>query len=113
VSPNSLAFSIPTDFPVYFKIDKTAVGIQALSLAQIIIAQSAPVIMIDIAFFYQDQFSLFIARERNGVFGWHALVTSLLITDIPSTMLVYILSFLCYFWSLGVDTSAPAGGLEL
>jgi ABC-type multidrug transport system permease subunit len=108
-----LAFSIPTDFPVYFKIDKTAVGIQALSLAQIIIAQSAPVIMIDIAFFYQDQFSLFIARERNGVFGWHALVTSLLITDIPSTMLVYILSFLCYFWSLGVDTSAPAGGLEL
>jgi ATP-binding cassette subfamily G (WHITE) protein 2 (SNQ2) len=86
---------------------------QALSLSQIIIAQSAPVIMIDIAFFYQGQFDLFVARERNGVYGWNALLTSLLVIDIPSTMLAYIICFLCYFWTLGIDTSAEAGGLEL
>jgi ATP-binding cassette subfamily G (WHITE) protein 2 (SNQ2) len=67
--------------------------------------------MIDIAYFYQGQFDLFIARERNGVFGWKALVTSLLIVDIPSTMLAYFFSFLCYFWTMGIDTSSEAGGL--
>jgi len=97
----------------FYKLDPTAVGIQALSISQIVIMQSAPPLMIDIALFYQAQFDLFIARERNGIYSWQALVTSIMIVELPATITSGLATFFCYFWTVGLDTSPEVGGLTL
>jgi ABC-type multidrug transport system permease subunit len=53
--------------------------------------------MIDIAVLYQNQFGLLLLRERNDVYSWKSLVTSILLVEAPVNMICSVLSFVCFF----------------
>ncbi|KAK4688966.1 hypothetical protein P7C73_g1137, partial [Tremellales sp. Uapishka_1] len=95
----------------FYKLQPSIVGVQALSLGLLVLAQAGAPIMVDIAFVFQGNFALYVGRERNGIYSWYALVTSLILVEMPSTLAAFILLFFCHLWTMGLDSSAGAAGL--
>ncbi|KAK4700499.1 hypothetical protein P7C70_g5747, partial [Phenoliferia sp. Uapishka_3] len=61
-----------------FKLPNTIAGINASTLALLVVAQVAPPLILDIAINFQDKFNIYIARERNGIYSWTSLTTALI-----------------------------------
>ncbi|GAA5891653.1 hypothetical protein JCM6882_006157 [Rhodosporidiobolus microsporus] len=95
----------------FYKLDASLNGIQSLSLALLALTQVCPPLSLDIASNYLAKFDIFLARERSGIYSWTALVTSLLIVEVPIMLVSFCLLFFCSFWALGLDASAGVGGL--
>ncbi|GAA5971047.1 hypothetical protein JCM11641_004124 [Rhodosporidiobolus odoratus] len=95
----------------FYKLDRTLNGVQSISLALLTLTQVVPPLALDIAVNYLIKFDLFLARERNGVYSWTALVTSLLVVELPITFAAFNLLFFCSWWTIGLDSAASVTGL--
>ncbi|BGP40764.1 ATP-binding cassette transporter snq2 [Rhodotorula kratochvilovae] len=107
---SSVFFGLLVGF-FYYKLEPSVNGIQALSLALLVLAQVAPPLALDIAGNYLRKMDIFLARERNGIYDWKALVASLLIVELPVLLVAFNLLFFCYFWTVGFDSLASVGAL--
>ncbi|GAA6002985.1 hypothetical protein JCM10207_001930 [Rhodosporidiobolus poonsookiae] len=95
----------------YYKMPATLNGVQSLSLALLALTQICPPLALDIGANLHDKLDLFLARERNGIYSWQALVTSLLVVEVPVLLIAFNLLFFCSFWTIGYDvgiSSVPA-----
>lgn len=54
---------------------------------------------------------MWLARERNGIYDWRALVTALLATELPVFLVGGCLVFFCGYWSVGWTSTAESGAL--
>ena len=95
----------------FYKLANTIAGIEGLTLSLLVLIQSAAPLMLDIALYYQAKMDIYIGRERNGIYSWTALVTSLLICELPVLLVGYSLMFFCYNWTEGIGGRAENGGL--
>ncbi|KAL8279014.1 hypothetical protein RQP46_008683 [Phenoliferia psychrophenolica] len=96
-----------------YLLPSSIAGVEAATLALLTISQSAPPLALDIAINFQEKFNLYVGRERNGIYSWHALVTALIMVEIPILFVGYTLLFLCYYWTIGFgqQDAAVVGGL--
>jgi hypothetical protein len=96
-------------FADFYQLEPSLNGIQSLSLSLLVLAQVCPPLALDIAANYLSKFDLFLARERSGIYSWTALVTSLLIVELPAVIVAFTLEFFCYYWTVGFGGSAGSG----
>lgn len=96
----------------FYKLPHTIAGVQGLTLSLLTLIQVAAPLMLDIALYDQSKMVIYIARERNGVYRWEALVTALLIVELPVLFIGYTLLFLWYFFTERFNGRASVGGLS-
>ncbi|KAK4701336.1 hypothetical protein P7C70_g4898, partial [Phenoliferia sp. Uapishka_3] len=96
----------------FFRLKHSVQGIQSLSLAILIVIQCAAPIAFETAHFYVHQFDMYLGRERNGIYSWEALVTALLVVEIPVLLASFTLAFLCFYWTAGLESTAQTAGLH-
>ncbi|KAL8291564.1 hypothetical protein RQP46_002542 [Phenoliferia psychrophenolica] len=73
------------------------------------VIQCAAPISFETAHYY---FEMYLARERNGIYSWPALVTALLLVEIPILIVCFTLAFLCFYWTAGLESTAQTAGLQ-
>ncbi|BGP16936.1 hypothetical protein JCM10213_007382 [Rhodosporidiobolus nylandii] len=86
----------------FFHLTPSLTGIQSISLALLTLAQVVPPLALDTAVYYMMQFDNYLARERNGIYSWQALVTSLLIIELPVAIVAFCLMWFCSWWTIGL-----------
>ncbi|ORY63831.1 ABC-2 type transporter-domain-containing protein [Leucosporidium creatinivorum] len=94
-----------------YQLAPTLAGISGKALAILVLAQACPPLALDLGIRMQFTFILYSARERAGIYRWQALLTSILLTELPVMLLAFTLEFFCSFWTLGFDLSAEVGAL--
>ncbi|KAM0747667.1 putative membrane protein of the ATP-binding cassette transporter superfamily [Meredithblackwellia eburnea MCA 4105] len=96
-----------------YHLPNSIAGMTGMSLSILTVVQASPPVSLDIAIVFQEKFSLFVARERNGIYSWTALVTALILVEIPILLVGYTIMFFCFFWTVGFgqQTSAEVGAL--
>ncbi|GAA6032631.1 hypothetical protein JCM8097_004852 [Rhodosporidiobolus ruineniae] len=95
----------------FYQLPSTLGGIQSLSLALLALTQVCPPLALDMAANYLAKFDLFTARERSGIYSWTALVTSLLVVEVPLMLVAFNLLYFCAWWMIGLDVSSEVSGL--
>ena len=88
------------------------VGVEALTLSLLTLIQVAAPMMFSIALYYQQKMDIYVSRERNGIYSWTSLITSLLLCELPALFIGYTLLFFCYNWTEGISGGSKVGGLS-
>ncbi|GAA6004217.1 uncharacterized protein JCM10292_007295 [Rhodotorula paludigena] len=96
----------------WFQFSATADGVQTMSLSLLVLAQAAPPLALDIAGNYIDKMGIYLARERNGIYRWTALVTSLMVAELPALLVSFLVLFFCYYWTIGFSSRESVGALS-
>ncbi|KAI5475511.1 putative ABC transporter superfamily membrane protein Pdr11p [Pseudohyphozyma bogoriensis] len=94
-----------------YKLPSSLAGISAKTLGLLTVMQGLPPLSLDIAMNFLAKWDIYVGREKNGIYSWQALVTALIVTDMPVFIIGYILLFFCYFWAMGFDSNPGVGGI--
>jgi ATP-binding cassette subfamily G (WHITE) protein 2 (SNQ2) len=94
----------------YFMAGTNVAGFQNRMLALLIIVWIIPATAADIQNIWFSKWSIFEARERNGIYDYKALLAALMIVEIPWQILAYTLVFLCTYWTTGSPNTPSAAG---
>ncbi|KAL8280242.1 hypothetical protein RQP46_007356 [Phenoliferia psychrophenolica] len=79
----------------FYKLPNSIAGVEGLTLSLLTMIQMV----------------IYVSRERNGIYHWSSLVTSLLIVELPILMIGYTLLFLCYSFAERLNGRSSVGGL--
>ena len=95
----------------FYKLPHSIGGIEALTLSLLTMIQVGAPMMFSIALYYQQKMDIYVARERNGIYSWTSLVTSLILCELPALFIGYTLLFFCYNWTEGIAGNSSVSGL--
>ncbi|KAJ9111206.1 hypothetical protein QFC22_006581 [Naganishia vaughanmartiniae] len=94
-----------------FKVDHSRNAMQTVTLAYLVSIQSQPALTMDLSINYLAKLDLWRIRERLGIYSWYALATSLLVVALPMLVFCYTLTFLCFYWTVGMTSTGENGAL--
>lgn len=94
----------------FFKAGPDANGLQNHALAILLATWVVPTIAHDIQQVWFEKWSIFVARERNGIYDFKALLMALIIVETPWQILNFTLVFLCSYWTVGFPNISSAVG---
>lgn len=96
----------------FYKLPHSIGGIEALTLSLLTLIQVGAPMMFSIALYYQQKMEIFVSRERNGIYSWTSLVTSVLVCELPVLFVGYTVMFLCYNWTEGIGGGSEVTGMS-
>lgn len=91
----------------FFHISNSSSGLQNHMLGILLSSWVVPTIAADVQAVWYDKWSIFEARERNGIYNYKALVSALILVEIPYNLVLFTLIFLVSYWTFGF-ASAPS-----
>ncbi|OMP84439.1 Brefeldin A resistance protein, partial [Diplodia seriata] len=96
----------------FYKPSPSLQGTQNRVLFFLIFSWIVPSIMPDIQASWFAAFSLYRAREKNGIYHRNALVASLVLVELPWQCFSLSVVFCCVYWTLGYPATATQTGYE-
>lgn len=90
--------------------DASVAGLQNRMFALLIIIWIIPATAADIQNVWFSKWAIFEAHERNGIYDYKALLAALMIVEVPWQILIYTITFLCTYWTVGLPNTPSAGG---
>ncbi|OJD40622.1 abc transporter pmr5 [Diplodia corticola] len=96
----------------FYHPSSTLQGTQNRVLFFLIFSWLVPALMPDIQSSWFAAHSLYTAREKNGTYTLPALVSALVLVELPAQCASLSLVFLCVYWTLGYPATATQAGYE-
>ncbi|PYI00447.1 hypothetical protein BO78DRAFT_438663 [Aspergillus sclerotiicarbonarius CBS 121057] len=106
----SLFFEMFVAF-TFFHVTNTTSGLQNHMLGILLSTWIIPTVAADVHAVWYEKWSIFEARERNGVYDYKALLAALVLVEIPWFLGLLTLIFLVTFWTFGFASTAGIAGV--
>ncbi|KAL3478045.1 ABC-2 type transporter-domain-containing protein [Aspergillus californicus] len=84
-------------------------GLENHMLGLLLLAWIIPATAADIQNIWFQKWATFTAREKNGVYSWKALLTALIVVEIPRQIVFYTI-FFCSYWTTGYPNTPTVAG---
>ncbi|EKG19816.1 ABC transporter-like protein [Macrophomina phaseolina MS6] len=94
----------------FFHASFSLQGVQNRMLFFLLAAWLVPTLVPDIQAVWYAKWSLYSAREKNGIYSRTALIASLILVELPWQALTTGLAFCCYYWTIGYPTASTQTG---
>ncbi|OQE41771.1 hypothetical protein PENCOP_c004G06469 [Penicillium coprophilum] len=94
----------------FFHVRSNSSGLQNHMLGILLLSWVIPTIAADIHAVWFEKWSIFEARERNGIYDYKALLSALVLVEIPYILALMTLIFLVSYWTFGFASTAPIAG---
>ncbi|PLB44117.1 hypothetical protein P170DRAFT_430033 [Aspergillus steynii IBT 23096] len=94
----------------FFHIKDTANGLQNHMLGVLLSSWVVVAMASDVQAVWHEKWSIFEARERNGIYDWKALLSAIWIVEIPWHICIYTTIFFCIYWTFGFSSTASIAG---
>ncbi|PWY92971.1 hypothetical protein BO94DRAFT_487438 [Aspergillus sclerotioniger CBS 115572] len=95
----------------FFHVSNSTSGLQNHMLGILLATWIIPSIAADVHAVWYEKWSIFEARERNGVYDYKALLAALVLVEIPWFLGLFTLIFLVTFWTFGFASTAGIAGV--
>ncbi|KAJ5927694.1 hypothetical protein N7516_009467 [Penicillium verrucosum] len=105
----SLFFEMFVSF-TFFHIGNDSSGLQNHMLGILLGSWVIPLIAADVHAMWYEKWSIFEARERNGIYDYKALVSALVLVEIPFNIVLFTLIFFVSYWTFGFASTASIAG---
>ncbi|RAL14999.1 uncharacterized protein BO97DRAFT_386103 [Aspergillus homomorphus CBS 101889] len=105
----SIFFEMFVSF-TFFHITSSSAGLQNHMLGILLATWAIPLIAADVQSVWYEKWSLFEARERNGIYDYKALLAALVLVEIPWFLGMFTLNFLVTYWTFGFASTASIAG---
>ncbi|THW13292.1 hypothetical protein D6D23_09817 [Aureobasidium pullulans] len=96
----------------YFMVKTDIQGLQNNVLNLLIIVQIIPAIAPDLQSIWFSKWQIFEGRERNGIYSWKALTTTMLTVEVPYMLVGFTLIYFCMYWTVGYTNETTIAGYE-
>ncbi|KAJ5398597.1 hypothetical protein N7465_009086 [Penicillium sp. CMV-2018d] len=96
----------------FFMAEPNTQGLQNHMLAILLLAWIIPATAADIQNIWFEKWDIFAAREKNGIYKWSALLTALIIVEIPWQICFYTIVFFCSYWTVGFPNTPILAGFQ-
>ncbi len=94
----------------YYNAGPDVQGLQNYMLALLIISWIIPMTAADIQDVWFSKWAIFEARERSGIYDYKALLTALILVEIPWQILGYTMVYFCIYWTVGYPNVTGIAG---
>ncbi|KAJ5954284.1 hypothetical protein N7501_008563 [Penicillium viridicatum] len=94
----------------FFHIRNDSSGLQNHMLGILLGSWVIPTIAADVHAMWYEKWSIFEARERNGIYDYKALVSALILVEIPCNIVLFTLIFLVSYWTFGFASTTSIAG---
>lgn len=94
----------------FFHIRNDSSGLQNHMLGILLGSWVIPTVAADVHAMWYEKWSIFEARERNGIYDYKALVSALILVEIPCNIVLFTLIFLVSYWTFGFASTASIAG---
>ncbi|CAG8292267.1 unnamed protein product [Penicillium olsonii] len=94
----------------FFHITNSSVGLQNYMLGILLSSWAIPIIAADVHAVWYEKWSIFEARERNGIYDYKALLSALIIVEIPCMIFLFSMNFIVSYWTFGFSSTASIAG---
>lgn len=105
----SIFFELFVSF-TFFHVASSPAGLQNHMLGVLLSTWVIPTLAVDIQAVWFEKWSIFEARERNGIYDFRALLTALITVELPWIMVIFTLIFFCTYWTFGFFSTASVAG---
>ncbi|PYH33974.1 uncharacterized protein BO87DRAFT_436541 [Aspergillus neoniger CBS 115656] len=95
----------------FFHAGYTLQGLQNQMIALLLLSWIIPTTCADLQDLWFRKWAIFTAREQNGIYDWRALLTALIVVEIPWQLFTYTLVYLATYWTVGYPNETPIAGL--
>lgn len=95
----------------FFHVTTSTSGLQNHMLGILLSTWIIPSIAADVHAVWYEKWSIFEARERNGVYDYKSLLAALILVEIPWFLGLFTLIFLVTFWTFGFASTAGIAGV--
>ncbi|PWY63145.1 hypothetical protein BO83DRAFT_441681 [Aspergillus eucalypticola CBS 122712] len=95
----------------FFHAGYTLQGLQSQMIALLLLSWIIPTTCADLQDLWFRKWAIFTAREQNGIYDWRALLTALIVVEIPWQLFTYTLFYLATYWTVGYPNETPVAGL--
>ncbi|OJZ80196.1 hypothetical protein ASPFODRAFT_223676 [Aspergillus luchuensis CBS 106.47] len=96
----------------FFKAKPDVQGLQNHMLALLLLAWIIPATAADIQNIWFEKWAIFAAREKNGIYQWSALLTALMVVEVPWQICFYTIIYLCTYWTVGFPSNPTIAGFQ-
>ncbi|OJJ69859.1 hypothetical protein ASPBRDRAFT_642655 [Aspergillus brasiliensis CBS 101740] len=94
----------------FFHAGFTLQGLQNQMIALLILSRIIPSTCADLQDIWFRKWAIFTAREQNGIYDWRALLTALIVVELPWQIFTYTLVYLSTYWTVGYPNETPIAG---
>lgn len=94
----------------FFHVDNTANGLQNHMLGILLSNWVVVAMASDVQAVWYEKWSIFEARERNGIYDWKALLSAIWIVEMPWHIFIYTILYCCIYWTFGFSSAATIAG---
>ncbi|XHG06612.1 hypothetical protein AWENTII_009799 [Aspergillus wentii] len=94
----------------FFKAGTSVQGLQSNMIAILLLAWIIPATCADLQDMWFRKWDIFTAREKNGIYDWKALVTALVLVELPWQLGTYTLIFFISYWTVGFPNETTISG---
>ncbi|KAE8152756.1 P-loop containing nucleoside triphosphate hydrolase protein [Aspergillus avenaceus] len=94
----------------FYKAQTNPQGLQNHMLGLLLLSWIIPATAADIQNIWFQKWSIFTAREKNGIYNWSALLSALIVVEIPWQIAFYTIVFLCSYWTVGYPNTPTVAG---
>ena len=105
----SIFFALLVAF-TFFHITNSPSGLQNHMLGILLSTWLVTTLAVDIQVVWFEKWSIFEGRERNGIYDWSALLTSMIAVELPWMIVIFTLVFFCTYWTFGFFSTASIAG---
>ncbi|GLB08738.1 hypothetical protein AtubIFM57258_004643 [Aspergillus tubingensis] len=91
-------------------VQKGPAGLQNHMLGILLSTWVIPTLAVDIQAIWFEKWSIFEARERNGIYDFRALLTALIAVELPWVIIIFTLIFFCTYWTFGFFSTPSIAG---
>lgn len=106
----SLFFEMLVSF-TFFHVSSSTSGLQNHMLGILLCSWVIPTVAADVHAVWYEKWAIFEARERNGVYDYKALLSALILVEVPWFLGIFTLIFLVTFWTFGFASTASIAGV--
>ncbi|CAG7923629.1 unnamed protein product [Penicillium olsonii] len=96
----------------FFKAGNSVQGLQNSMIAILLLSWVIPSVSADIQDMWFRKWDIFTAREKSGIYDWRALVTAMVVVEIPWQLGTYTLIFLATYWTVGFPNETYISGFN-
>ncbi|CAG8940173.1 unnamed protein product [Penicillium salamii] len=94
----------------FFHIGNNSSGLQNHMLGVLFMTWVIPTIAADVHASWYEKWSIYEARERNGIYDHKALLSALILVEIPYSLGLFSLIFIVSYWTFGFSSTASIAG---
>lgn len=94
----------------FFHIQNNSSGLQNHMLGILLSTWVIPTIAADLHGVWYEKWSIFEARERNGIYDYKALLSAMILVEIPCNLVLFTLIFFVSYWTFGFASTATIAG---